>query len=78
MPRKVTIRELRAERVEDYSDERDFDGGSIIITLRAGWTFSPGEHERVRGFGSVREVNAALRSTAPCFDGCPDCAQALL
>lgn len=60
--RMSTMALLRShERVEIVDDERSM-GNSIIVTLRQGWTFSPGEDNRVSGEDTVRDALAMVKA----------------
>jgi hypothetical protein len=48
-------------RVEYVDDERAI-GNSIIVTLRAHWTFTPGEDNRVGGADTIKEALLMVRA----------------
>lgn len=54
----------RHKKIEHWDDERSIDN-SLIVTLKKGWRFE--EHgEHVRGFDTVKEAMAEVRSAQPC------------
>jgi hypothetical protein len=61
---------VKSGKVEFWDDERTL-GNSLIVTLKYGWSFSPTEHEGVRGFDKAKEAEAAVRQAVIC--GCNEC-----
>jgi hypothetical protein len=57
----------RHSRILHWDDERSI-GNSLIVTLAGGWKFSadPLSNEHVRGFDTVKEAMAEVRSAIPC------------
>jgi hypothetical protein len=57
----------RHKRIEHWDDERSL-GNSLIVTLIPGWKFSddPLMNEHVRGFDTVDEAMAEVRSAISC------------
>lgn len=61
----ATIQQVKSNpKVELVDDERAL-GNGVIVTLKQGWTFSPGEDNRVRGADTFHEARAMLRSAQP-------------
>lgn len=57
----VSLKRLSGNpKVEHVADERAI-GNGVIVTLKQGWTFSPGEDNRVRGEDTVSAMTAAMR-----------------
>ncbi len=54
----------RNPRVELVDDERDI-GNGVLVTLRRGWTFTPGEDNRVRGEDTLRQAGVEVRAAKP-------------
>ena len=65
VPGDRTLALIRADaRVQELDDERAM-GNSVIITLRQGWTFTPGEDNRVDGADTPTDALRLLRSAKP-------------
>lgn len=59
-----------SQRIESWDDERS-SGNGIIVTLKYGFTFEPGEHYGVKGFDSGKEAAENVAGSGHCY--CDDC-----
>jgi hypothetical protein len=61
-----SLKQIHTKRIAHIDDERNLDNG-IIVTLRAGWFFVDEPDCGVRGFDTLKELKAGVKSSNMIF-----------